>query len=103
MRMYAITHDRDTVTGLRLAGIEGCVVSGAAKVSERIAEAEKPDSGVAVLLITETCARLVPEKVRQMKLSSVNPLLVVIPDSDGSGREPDSITRLIRDAIGVKI
>lgn len=103
MRMYAIAHDRDTVTGLRLAGIEGCLATTAAEVSARISAAEKSDSGIAVLLITETCAALVPERVQDLRLSSVNPLLVVIPDSGGSGRESDSITRLIREAIGVKI
>ena len=102
MRIYAISHDRDTLTGLRLAGIEGRTAHTAEDVSSFIAAAEQ-DSEIAILLITEHCAALVPDKVNAMRLSKVNPLLVVIPDSDGSTRRADSITSLIREAIGVKI
>jgi len=56
-----------------------------------------------VLLITENCAAFIPETVKEMKLASTIPLLVVIPGPEGSKREKDSITGLIRDAIGVKI
>lgn len=102
MRMYAISYERDTLTGLRLAGIEGRIARSPQEVSTLVAAAET-DSETAILLITERCAEMIPDKVNSLRLSSVNPLLVVIPDSDETKRPPDSITSLIRDAIGVKI
>lgn len=102
MRIFAVSDDRDTLTGLRLAGIEGQLVSDKRElltVIERI----RADEDIAVLLLGEGCAALVPETVTELKLSPFNPLLVVIPGSNGSFREPDSITKLIREAIGIKI
>ncbi len=102
MRMFAVSDDRDTLTGMRLAGVEGRLIS-AKKELEDCIEDVKANPDIAVLLISEGCAALVPETVKELKLSSTNPLLVVIPGSHGSNREPDSITGLIREAIGIKI
>ena len=102
MLMFAVSEDRDVLTGLRLSGIEGKLASdrkeAEACVNEVIANPQ-----IAVLLITENCAAFIPETVKQLKLSSKNPLIVVIPGTGGSNRQKDSITRLIREAIGIKI
>lgn len=102
MRMYAIADDRDTLTGLRLAGIEGSFAEEKHNIQSLI-DGVRSDADVAVLIITEGCAALVPDTVKELKLSSTNPLLVVVPGSRGSSREADSITALIREAIGIKI
>ncbi len=102
MRIYALSDDRDTLTGLRLAGIEGSYAAERREIAACV-ERIKADSDIAVLLINEGCASKIPETVTQLQLSGSNPLLVVIPGSTGSNREPDSITRLIREAIGIKI
>ena len=102
MRFFAVSDDRDTLTGLRLAGIEGQLASDRREVLAEV-ERVRSDDSIAVLLMGEGCAAMVPEIVTELKLSSANPLLVVIPGSNGSSREPDSITRLIREAIGIKI
>ena len=60
------------------------------------------DDAVAVLLITEKLARLCPDILDELKLNLETPLVVEIPDRHGTGRSPDSITRYIREAIGVK-
>ncbi|MEG1107863.1 MAG: V-type ATP synthase subunit F [Oscillospiraceae bacterium] len=102
MRFFAVADDRDALIGLRLAGIAGEFVREKQEIAAAVEKARaNPD--VAVLLITEGCAALIPETVRELKLSSSRPLLVVIPGSEGSTREPDSITGLIREAIGIKI
>ena len=53
--------------------------------------------------ITELLVKLCPEQVSKMKQSCDRPLIVEIPDRHGSGRAKDSITRYVREAIGVKI
>lgn len=57
---------------------------------------------IGILLITAGVAELCPETVKKLKQGN-RPLLVTIPDGDGNGRNRDSITEYIRDAIGIKI
>lgn len=101
MRIFAISDEKDTLTGLRLAGIEGELATTRREVEKYVSDVQA-NSQIAVLLITEGCAALIPELVKTLKLSSTNLLLVVIPGSHGSNRAPDSITRLISEAIGIK-
>lgn len=102
MRIYAVSCDRDTLTGLRLAGIEGELAANRKETAAAVSRARE-NADTAVLLLDEDCAAMIPETVKELKLSSINPLLVVIPGSGGSRREPDSITHLIRESIGIKI
>ena len=61
----------------------------------------RPDTGV--LVMTERAAAEVPLLVKSLREREDPPLLVEIPDRHGSLREPDFLTRYIRNAIGVKI
>ena len=101
MRMFAISDEKDALMGLRLAGIEGKLAATRKEVEECVNTAHA-NSDIAILLITENCAALIPELVKKIKLSATNPLLVVIPGSHGSNSAPDAITRLISEAIGIK-
>ena len=88
--------------GMHLAGIDGVVVHEDSEVRETLQKAmEMPD--VAVILMTERLVQLCPELVYDLKLNRKQPLIVEIPDRHGSGRAKDSITRYVREAIGVKI
>jgi V/A-type H+-transporting ATPase subunit F len=102
MKLFAVSDDAEVLTGLRLSGIPGKLAVNK-KEAEACVEEAKADPEIAVLLITENCAALIQETVKEMKLASTIPLLVIIPGPEGSKREKDSITGLIRDAIGVKI
>ena len=61
------------------------------------------DPDIAVLLITEKLAALCQDLIAPLKLTAQRPLVVEIPDRHRAGRAPDSITRYIREAIGVKL
>ncbi|MCL2121902.1 MAG: V-type ATP synthase subunit F [Clostridiales bacterium] len=102
MRYYLITDNVDTQVGMRLAGVEGVVVHQRDEVQEAIKEAEA-DSSIAILLITEKLAAIVPDQIINLRLYRSHPLVVIIPDRHGTGRAPDSITRYIREAIGIKL
>ncbi len=56
-----------------------------------------------MLLITEKLAALCQDLIAPLKLTAQRPLVVEIPDRHSAGRAPDSITRYIREAIGVKL
>ncbi|MCX7614362.1 MAG: V-type ATP synthase subunit F [Clostridiales bacterium] len=102
MRYFLISDNTDTLTGMRLAGIEGVVVHERAEVISSI-EKVLADHTIGILLITEKLAKLCPEMIYDLKLNRHIPLVVEIPDRHGTGRTPDSITRYVREAIGIKI
>lgn len=102
MRFFLISDNVDTQVGMRMAGIEGVVVHEAEEVNQTLADAmEQPD--IAVILMTEHLVSLCRDLVDDLKLHRSRPLIVEIPDRHGNGRAKDSITRYVRDAIGIKI
>ncbi len=102
MRFYLISDNVDTSVGLRLAGIEGVVLHEEEEVRKAILDAmETPDIGI--ILITEKLKSLCPDLIYDLKLNRKRPLIVEIPDRHGAGRAKDSISRYVREAIGVKI
>lgn len=102
MRYYLISDSNDTILGMRLAGIEGTLVHNRDEVAEAI-ELAASDPSVGILLISEKCAAMCPDHVSEIKNTLKSPLLVEIPDRHGTGRAADSITRFIRESIGIKI
>ena len=102
MRFYLISDNVETQVGMRLAGIDGVVVHETVEVQKALKEAMEMED-VAVVLITETLRTLCSDMVYQLKLNQKRPLIVEIPDRHGNGRTKDSITRYVREAIGVKI
>lgn len=102
MKYFVITDSTDTQTGLRLAGIDGVVVREQEAVREAVRNA-LADPSIGVLLVTEGLAALCFDLLAPVKMSSHTPLVVEIPDRHSQGRAPDSITRYIREAIGVKL
>ena len=102
MRIYLVSDNIDTRDGMRLAGVEGTVVHGEPEVRQALQKA-MDDPEVGIVLVTEKLVRLCSDLVYDLKLNRKRPLIVEIPDRHGSGRAKDSITRYVRDAIGVKI
>ena len=102
MKYFVITDSTDTYVGLRLAGMEGLVVREEAEVRQAIGAAAN-DPEIGILLITERLAALCEDQIAPLKMTAQRPLVVEIPDRHSAGRSSDSITRYIREAIGVKI
>jgi len=102
MKMFLISDNVDTLTGMRLAGIEGIVVHEVQEVREALNKTLE-NKDIAIILITEKLAGLVPEYIRNIKLNLRFPLIVEIPDRHGTIRSSDSITRYVKESIGLKI
>ncbi len=102
MRYFLICDNVDTLTGMRLAGIEGILARTPQETESAIRNAIA-DPEIAILLINEKLAALCPSLVSDLKMNSTKPLVVEIPDRHHTQRTPDSITRYIREAIGVKV
>ena len=101
MKMYLISDNIDTYTGMRLAGVEGAVVHGR---NELLQELDKvmADKEVGIVLLTEKFGRDFPDIVNRVKMNRM-PLFVEIPDRHGTGRKPDFITSYVNEAIGLKL
>ena len=88
MKMYLISDNVDTYTGMRLAGVEGCVVHERGELREAL-ERAIADKENGIILLTEKFGREFPD--------------VEIPDRHGTGRKADFITSYVNEAIGVKL
>lgn len=102
MKMFLISDNVDTLTGMRLAGIQGVIAHTENEINNEL-DIILRDREVGVLLITEKIGDLIEKRVLDIKLNYQTPLVVQIPDRHGSDRGLDSITKYVRDAIGLKI
>lgn len=102
MKMYLISDNIDSQTGMRLAGVEGVVVHEEREVREAL-DTALADDDIAVVLITEKLAGLIPDYIKHIKLERRLPLIVEIPDRHGTARPSDSITRYVKESIGLKL
>ncbi|MDR0292627.1 MAG: V-type ATP synthase subunit F [Oscillospiraceae bacterium] len=102
MRYFAVSDNVDTLTGLRMAGIEGRIAHERKEAQTAIADAIA-DPDVGILLVTERLAALCPDLLGGLKQRGTQTIVVEIPDRHGTGRAPDSITRYIRESIGIKV
>lgn len=102
MKMYLISDNVDTYTGMRLAGVDGVVVHERDELREALEKALK-DKSIGIVLLTEKFGREFPEILDQFRLERQMPLLVEIPDRHGTGRKKDFITSYVTEAIGLKL
>ena len=102
MKFYVISDNIDTCMGMRLTGIEGVVVHEANEVEDELKKAFS-DSDIGIVLMTEKLITLCSEVVFRYKLNYKRPLIVEIPDRHATSQISDSISRYIREAIGIKI
>lgn len=102
MKMYLISDNVDTYTGMRLAGVEGCVIHEKQELKEEL-DRVMADKTIGIVLLTEKFGRDYPDVVNDVKLNHKLPLIVEIPDRHGTGRKPDFITAYVNEAIGLKL
>lgn len=102
MKMYLISDNIDTYTGMRLAGVEGVVVHERDELRGAL-EQVFADKEIGILLLTEKFGREFPELMDDIKLHHKTPLIIEIPDRHGTGRKPDFITSYVNEAIGLKL
>ena len=102
MKMYLISDNIDTWTGMRLAGVDGAVVHERDELKREL-DKVLADKSIGIILLTEKFGREFPESIDNVKLERKLPLIVEIPDRHGTGRKPDFITSYVNEAIGLKL
>lgn len=99
-RIY-ILGDTHTVTALRLAGVDGRVADKKSVDAHFDELLERGDAGV--IVITRELAEEIPEKIYNVNLNSVIPVIVEIPGIDDPRGFSTSILDYITEALGISI
>lgn len=100
MKLYLISDNIDTQMGMRLAGIDGVLVHGEQETAQALTAAmEKKDIGI--ILMTPEAIKCCRELVKKYKLERTTPLITEIPDRHGTSDVTESISRYLKEAVGV--
>ena len=102
MKMFLISDNIDTYTGMRLTGVEGVVVHEREEVRKALEDAIT-DKEIGIILLTEKFGSEFPDIIDDMRLNHRLPLIIEIPDRHGTGRAPDFILSYVNEAIGLKL
>jgi V/A-type H+-transporting ATPase subunit F len=101
MKIFAISDNRDTFTGLRLVGINGAIVNSEDEFKVALNTIES-DKQIGILLVTEKLAEKFHNYISDIKESNSLPLLLIIPDRYGSERYKDFATAYMKKSVGMK-
>ncbi len=101
MRMWVIGNE-DCVLGFSLVGVPGRAVRSAAELRVALEEA-LADPAIGLLLVTRDVAGWARERVDQLKVSSLTPLLVEIPGATPAEVTPTPLRDLVQRAVGVRL
>ncbi len=102
MKFYVISDNIDTCIGMRMTGIEGVVVHEREEVLDALKLAFS-NSDIGVVLMTKKLIDLCSETVFDYKLNNKRPLIVEIPDRHATSQISGTISRYIREAVGINI
>lgn len=101
MKMFVVGR-RDTVIGMRLAGVHGRILEENDDVAAVLDElAQNPEMGV--VLICESFAAKAREKVDFFRMNRNLPVILEIPDMRGTTRDRNYLARFVSESVGLKI
>lgn len=100
MKTYVIGNE-DAILGFSLVGIQGRAVRDSAEL-EAALQACLADKAIGLLLITGDVAQFARERIDALRLSSLAPLVVEIPGSQGEAPGP-SFREFVQRAVGVSL
>jgi V/A-type H+-transporting ATPase subunit F len=101
MKSFLISDNKDTIIGLRLAGIEGVLAETKEDVEFYFSKAVR-DPNIGIIIITEKIFEEMKEKVLELKTTGNSQIITTIPDRTGL-RDKNFIMRYIKESIGIKI
>jgi V/A-type H+-transporting ATPase subunit F len=102
MRIFLISDNTDTRTGMRLVGVDGVIAHTRAELSEALDKAVN-DRNIGIIAVSEKLAAQNRDLLDDIRNTRRRPLLVDIPDRHGTDKQDDFLSRYVREAIGVKL
>lgn len=102
MRFFLISDKIDTLTGMRLAGIDGVFAKDKNTLLSAL-DTAIADKEIGIILITENLSFMIPDELHEIRIDKTMPIITTIPDRHGAQRPEDYITNYIKQSIGIKI
>jgi len=99
---YSIIGDEDTVLGFGIVGVPGTVVTNSGQ-AQRAFQALLEDKETGIIIITERTADMIRPIVDKYLFTVNFPLVVEIPDRNGTKPGRPGFKEMINMAIGIKI
>ena len=99
---FFVIGDRDTVLGLRLAGVAGCTVTDRASASTALRDALSREN-TGVVLVTEPIAAQLRNEMNEHVFGTGWPILLEIPDASGPSPTRPSVADIVRKATGISL
>lgn len=100
MKSYIISENRDSMLGLKLAGISGFYSLDPTEIEKAFKKAFK-DPEIGIIYLTEKAFYMVEEQVTEAKKNSMLPLITVIPDRHGYHNQKGIISHYIEESLGL--
>ena len=101
MKMFLLSADADTLTGMRFAGVEGRYIQRYSDFIKAWDEA-MTDKGIGILLISESLSGQFEDVISEARATKLAPLIISIPDRHSKAKGADFISKYIREAAGVR-
>ena len=99
---YAIIGDEDAVIGFGILGVPGKVATNADEAQRAFSSIlEEKETGI--IIITERIADMIRPIVNKYLLTIGFPLVVEIPDRNGTKSDRPNIKEMVNAAIGIKL
>ncbi|MDO4680443.1 MAG: V-type ATP synthase subunit F [Aerococcus sp.] len=102
MKQYVIADNIQTVTGMRLAGVDGTLIGEADDFSSTLNQAVS-DNEIGIIMISPSLIKAHQQEVDLIRFNRSTPLIVEI---EGPLEDPDqktSIAETIQHAIGISL
>ena len=99
---YSIIGDEDTVLGFGMVGVSGKVADNADE-AQRAFEVLLQDKETSIIIITERIADMIRSTVDKYLFTVSFPLIVEIPDRNGTKPGRPGIKEMVNTAIGLKL
>lgn len=100
MKSVVLSRNQDVLTGMRLAGMDGLLISDRNDLMENLKKLLS-DTQTGIIVLTRDTMSLAEDEIMEMKLKAREKLIIEIPDLGGAME--DRMSKYIRDSIGIKI
>jgi V/A-type H+-transporting ATPase subunit F len=98
--MFLVSDSTDTLTGLRLVGVEGVMAQTREELAQGLAQARQ-DTRVGIVGVTGKLFGLYPDVIKDFQDTWPMPLVVHIPDRHTGGQPTDFLSEYMREAMGI--
>jgi len=100
MKMFLISDNIDTYTGLKLVGINGVVLHERKEIENTLKKIIL-DKEVGIVIITEKALNTAKDVIEDIRIKNSMPLIVEIPDRYLTYKSANNIDQYISRSIGI--